>query len=537
MRNTLVLLISVTVLVAGTMEKDQLRGVDIQIGPSGIRYVTEPSGSHSEISAQTHFFGNMRAEVIWVDRNHQNAIARHTAISRDGLWIQAGWYLNNERTSLYQTQGTGLPEWNYPMPNAEFTISVDVSANGNDIAAIAQGTPCYSFAPDSGTPNWTYTLPTGFTFVSSDHGPTVCVSDDGTLYAALARQDTDARIFVLDDSGDTVRTIAFDPNTNVYGLDMASDGSVFCVSTYNVIYVFNADGSRRDSIPQYGQTVAKISADGKYLVKGDFNTRTVLHRWNGSSYELAWQYYTGHPWVTAVAISDDASTIMAGTYRSSPTYAGKVLLFDSSSATPLWQYAQYGDYVASCALSEYGSIGVAGSWGQYNATYGDVLTLFERGSATPIFQLLDDIDEPGSIFSVGISSDGSRVCAGGKAVHAREFGNGGEVYAINAEVGITEYGSALPVQLAISAPAPNPFTTDILLRFSVPRAGRVSINVYDITGRIVTTLVNGILESGTHEIAWQATDDKERPINSGIYFLRVNYENENLTRKVTLISE
>jgi hypothetical protein len=51
-------------------------------------------------------------------------------------------------------------------------------------------------------------------------------------------------------------------------------------------------------------------------------------------------------------------------------------------------------------------------------------------STTPIFQLLDDIDEPGSLSSVAISKDGSFVTAGGKAVHAREFGNGGQVYAI-----------------------------------------------------------------------------------------------------------
>ncbi|MGD9380774.1 MAG: T9SS type A sorting domain-containing protein, partial [candidate division WOR-3 bacterium] len=169
---------------------------------------------------------------------------------------------------------------------------------------------------------------------------------------------------------------------------------------------------------------------GKYFVKGDFNSRACLYRWNGSNYDLVWQCFTGHPWVTAVGISDDGSTIMAGTFQYSPNNTGKVLLFDSSSSTPLWEYSQYGDYVASCALSEDGARVVAGSWGQLNATFGDVLTVFDRSSSTPLFQLLDDIDEPGSIFSVDIAKDGSFITAGGKAVHAREFGNGGEVYAI-----------------------------------------------------------------------------------------------------------
>jgi hypothetical protein len=430
MKHMLLFLTSVTFLLAGTLKQDGLPGIEIQTGPSGTRFVTEPAGNSTYPGTATEVCGNTRAEVLWVDRNHQNAIAQHTAISGNGMWLQAGWYLNNERTSLYRTLGAGTPSWTYPMPNADWFISTDVSYTGSNIGVIAQGEPCYNFSSSSTAPNWVYNLPPGFDFASSAQGPTVCVSDDGTICAAVASQGTNGRVFIMNSDGDTVRTIAFNPNTGIYGLDMANDGSVLCVSTYNAIYIFNADGSRRDSVQNYGQTVAKISGDGAYMVKGDFNTRAYLYRWNGSSYTLVWQCYTGHPWVTAVAISDDGSTIMAGTYQYSPTNTGKVLLFDSSSATPLWQYAQYGDYVASCALSEDGSRAVAGSWGQYGATFGDVLTVFDRNSSTPIFQLLDDIDEPGSIFSVDISKDGAFVTAGGKAVHAREFGNGGEVYAI-----------------------------------------------------------------------------------------------------------
>jgi hypothetical protein len=537
MKYFIVFIISITSLSAGHLKQEDLPGVEIQLDASDARFITEPSGSAEVPRMATDFCGNGRAEILWVDRNHQNAIAQHTAISGGGAWLQAGWYLNNERTSLYETAGTGVPTWNYPLPSAEWFISVDISSNGDDIAVTAQGEPCYSFSPPSATPNWVYSLPPGFSFSSSSHGPTTCVSDDGTVYAGLASQDTEGRIFVLNNTGDTIRTISFDPNTGIYGLDMTSDGSVFCVSTYNVIYVFNADGSRRDSIPQYGQTVARMSDDGVYLVKGDFNTRTYFYRWNGSDYDLVWQDPTGHPWVTAVTISDDGSTIMAGTYQYSPTHSGKVLLYDSSSATPLWEYAQYGDYIASCALSEDGSIAVAGSWGQLSATYGDVLTVFDRNSSTPIFQLLDDIDEPGSIFSVDISSDGTLISAGGKAVHAREFGNGGEVYAISTELGITDYGHEVPTRFTMPAPTPTPFAKNLRIRFSTPRSGRVWIEAYDITGRLVATILNENVEPGEHEVHWRGIDDTGRSVSSGIYFLRVNYENERITSKVILIAE
>ncbi len=425
-----VLLALATALSAGILKEDGLPGIEAEENQSGIRFVTEPAGITNPDIPSTELFGRNRAEVLWVDRSHQNAIAQHTAIAGNGMWIQAGWYLNNERTNLYRTLGTATPTWSFPMPGADWFISTDVSMNGGDIGVQAAGEACYSFSSVSGVPKWSYYLPPGFEFSSSAQGPTISVTDDGSVYAALARGPSEGRLFLFDAYGDTIRTVAFNPTTGIYGIDISNDGSVICISTYYAIFVFNADGSRRDSIGNYGQTAAKISGDGTYLVKGDFNTRVYLYRWTGSSYGLLWQYNSGHPWVTAVAISDDGSTVMAGTYQYSPANAGKVMLFDSSSSTPLWQYTQYGDYVASCALNENGSRAVAGSWGQYNGTFGDVMTIFDRGSATPIFQVLDDIDEPGSIFSVDISKDGSFVTAGGKAVHAREFGNGGEVYAI-----------------------------------------------------------------------------------------------------------
>ena len=95
-----------------------------------------------------------------------------------------------------------------------------------------------------------------------------------------------------------------------------------------------------------------------------------------------------------------------------------------------WTYNQYGDEVADVALCNDGSVGVACSWGQLDATYGDVFTAFDMATGAVIYRLLDDINEPGSLFAVDISDDGAYAIAGGKAVHARTFGNGGELYAI-----------------------------------------------------------------------------------------------------------
>jgi len=429
MRRIHFILVIVCLASGGILKDEQVLGVDIEVSEGKVRFLT-PGEKSSNIPSSTIRYEPSRGETLWVDRNHQYAIAEHVSLSGNGMFIQAGWWLNNKRASLYRTLGGNNPLWTYPLPLTEWYIPVDVSLSGDDIAVGSTGEPFYSFSAGNGAPKWRYNLPEGYKVATCSQGPSVAVSDDGSIYAVLARSTDLGRLFIFNRNGDTIRTITFSPNSGIYGLDISNDGSVFCISTYYATYIYNLDGTRRDSIYNYGQTTAKISGDGKYLVKGHFNGTVYLYRWTGTNYTLKWQHYTGHPWVTAVAISDNGATIMAGTFQYSPSYAGKVLMYDSTTSTPLWEYTQYGDYVDECALSANGERGVAGSWGQYQGTFGDVLTVFNKSSSTPIFQLLDDIDEPGSITSVDISKDGSFVAAGGKAVHARQFGNGGEVYAI-----------------------------------------------------------------------------------------------------------
>lgn len=429
MANVIIISLFPVLVLAGVLKDDYLPGIDIELSDNGVRYIT-PEARIPKSLPRTNRFDQSRAETLWVDRNHQYAIAEHVSISGNGMFIQAGWWLNNERTSLYRTLGNNIPVWSYPLPMTEWYVPVEVNINGNDIAVGAGGEPFYSFSSNNVAPKWNFVLPGGYKIATSSQGPTVGVSDDGSIYGVLVSGQGIGRLFIFNSQGDTIRTIPFSPNNGIYGLDISSDGLVFCVSTYYATYIYNLDGTRRDSLYNYGQTVAKISGDGKYLVKGHFNGRLYLYRWSGTNYTLKWEHYTGHPWVTSVAISDNGATIMGGTFQYSPTYSGKVLMYDSSSATPLWEYTQYGDYVDECALSADGGRGAAVSWGQYQGTFGDVLTVFNKSSSTPIFQLLDDIDEPGSLSSVDISKDGSFVVAGGKAVHARESGNGGEVYAI-----------------------------------------------------------------------------------------------------------
>jgi len=367
-----------------------------------------------------------RAEMLWVDRAHQNAIANETSISGEGQSIFAGWYLNNIRVSRYATSGSGVPLWTYLCPDA--TNTFDVAATFYGILAASNNlmqTHVWENVGSQPTANFESAIAQDIEEVG---GAPVMVFVNASNHLVCLDEAT----------GWSVRwnvplqTVGY----GIYGVDISSSGNRVLVSAYDAtsgaqVYSM-ADGSLVGSaMGNYGQTKAAISGDGNRVVIGNFNGQIRMFQWSGSAWSLAGSIATGDSWVTSVAISDDGLTAAGGTLGFSP-YRGKVVGVNwpaSSAPSQMWDYKSYGDEVSSIAICDDGSVIVAGSWGMYDGTSGDVFTAFDHTGAV-IFHLLDDIDEPGSIFSVDVSDDGSFATASGKAVHARAMGNGGEVYGI-----------------------------------------------------------------------------------------------------------
>lgn len=363
--------------------------------------------------------------VLWVDRNHQYAIAQNVRIAGDGMHIFTGWWLNNMRFSLYRTLGTGIPLWSHYTPTAQWMLPVGISETGNSIAGGGTGIPLYEWSHESNIPRWSFTPPPGFQVPSNN---SVGVSKDGSRVAFTAYQGDLGRLFVFNQDGNLLYTCDFSVGYGIYGVDLSTDGSIVAVTTYNNVFIYE-NGSLRGTLSHYGQTASAISGDGSILVTGDFYGMVKVYQWDGTNYNLLWSNHLGNPWVTAVAVSEDGSTVMAGTGYNN----GKIAMYDIGSSTPLWTYSNYGGYgawMSAVALSSNGMVGAASSWGDTASTgHFYVLTVHSRNSSTPIIGVNRD-EEPGSLFDVDISSDGMYVTAGGKAVHAYQWGNGGEVYAL-----------------------------------------------------------------------------------------------------------
>ncbi|HNX03550.1 MAG TPA: T9SS type A sorting domain-containing protein, partial [Candidatus Cloacimonas sp.] len=81
---------------------------------------------------------------------------------------------------------------------------------------------------------------------------------------------------------------------------------------------------------------------------------------------------------------------------------------------------------------------------------------------------------------------------------------------------------------------PNPFNPETTIRFSVKDKTPVELNIYNILGQKVRTLINKPLEAGEHTVVWNGTDNRDHSVASGIYFYRMKAGNYTETKKMIL---
>jgi len=113
------------------------------------------------------------------------------------------------------------------------------------------------------------------------------------------------------------------------------------------------------------------------------------------------------------------------------------------------------------------------------------------------------------------------------------------------DMGCYEYGSVpwvtnddpiIPaVENVISATNyPNPFNPSTTIAFSLPKAGIATVEIYNLKGQKVRSLLNAKLPSGDHKAVWDGSNDNNQPVSSGIYFYRVCCADQAFTGKMIL---
>ena len=82
---------------------------------------------------------------------------------------------------------------------------------------------------------------------------------------------------------------------------------------------------------------------------------------------------------------------------------------------------------------------------------------------------------------------------------------------------------------------PNPFNPETIISFNLKNPGFTTIEIYNIKGEKVTTLLNRNLSSGVHTSLWNGQDEASNPVASGVYFYKiVNNNNQELSKMLLL---
>jgi hypothetical protein len=103
--------------------------------------------------------------------------------------------------------------------------------------------------------------------------------------------------------------------------------------------------------------------------------------------------------------------------------------------------------------------------------------------------------------------------------------------------------SGAPIAVDDSTPAvtrmhgsfPNPFNPKTTISFALGNNEHVNLSVYDITGRLVRTLVNSTMDAGDHEVVWNGKDTDGHKVASGIYFYKMTAGDFTSTDKMTML--
>lgn len=96
--------------------------------------------------------------------------------------------------------------------------------------------------------------------------------------------------------------------------------------------------------------------------------------------------------------------------------------------------------------------------------------------------------------------------------------------------GINDENSAIPTGYALAQNYPNPFNPTTTLAYNIPVAGQMRLTLFDVLGREVSTLVNGTVSAGRHEIRFDATQ-----LASGMYFYKMDAGSYSAVRKMLLM--
>ncbi len=89
-----------------------------------------------------------------------------------------------------------------------------------------------------------------------------------------------------------------------------------------------------------------------------------------------------------------------------------------------------------------------------------------------------------------------------------------------------------PLSLKLYRIYPQPAVNELTIKFDIPQKQKVELNIYDIQGRLISTLVSGVLNRGTYIYRWRGRNTKGQKVSCGVYIIKLKTNSKTLTDRV-----
>jgi len=176
------------------------------------------------------------------------------------------------------------------------------------------------------------------------------------------------------------------------------------------------------------------------------------------------------------------------------------------------------------------SINAYGFVVSYNPAHYEFVDATRGALLSDGFFLTND-SKPGRLVVINMMRDGSEMAQGnaanlrfqwiGEEVSSLTIENistmndGSEIFGVESKV--IESPVAIPKEFALKQNYPNPFNPTTTIKFEMPKSSNVKLEIYNILGQKVKTLVNEDMKAGYHKITWDGTNDYSVKVSSGMY--------------------
>tara|TARA_B100000530_G_C15852487_1_gene445898 strand:- start:147 stop:1046 length:900 start_codon:yes stop_codon:yes gene_type:complete len=152
-----------------------------------------------------------------------------------------------------------------------------------------------------------------------------------------------------------------------------------------------------------------------------------------------------------------------------------------------------------------------------------------------------------SLYEYGLDTDGYHD---GDEIEIRLFSQEfGQELRVMADLNVDTYGEspitigsihvlnefAVPAEFGLEQNYPNPFNPTTTIDVSVATDSHILLNIYDINGRLVSTLADDNYDTGYHSFMWNGLDQYGNKVSAGIYFYSLHTKEMTLTKKMILM--